>query len=300
MLRAYRSDATLPRVLGNVYLFPFRGWPVLSGPALKGARVTMFSGAATLRATTDGQGRFSLDDAPAGIYSAWADLPPFHMGLQSILHVPEVGCGYTDIQLTTATALQGIVLDHRGKPAAKVPVEVQLRGYLKDTKNPYAIGARTDGNGQFVITGVPDADVYLSAGSDRPTTAMPYRRIYYPRASSRNEASVLRFRPGDHRQGMVLWLEPPLERSTVKIRVVDKHGDPAMHAGVFAFDDDGVIAEYARTDMHGIAELSCLRGLEYDLKALTGLSASRTSSKPQFTCGPVTTALRLILGHPSQ
>ncbi len=51
MLRAYRAGATLPRVVGHVYLYPFRGWPVLSGPALKGARVAMSGADATFTAT---------------------------------------------------------------------------------------------------------------------------------------------------------------------------------------------------------------------------------------------------------
>ena len=69
VLRAYRAGASLPRVLGNVHLYPFRGWPTVSGPALKAARITMSSGTATLVTANNGDGDFTLADAPAGDYS---------------------------------------------------------------------------------------------------------------------------------------------------------------------------------------------------------------------------------------
>lgn len=66
MLRAYRAGGALPRVLGHVYLYPFRGWPIFSGPVLKGTRVTMSSSSSTLSAIADGEGNLSLANPPAG------------------------------------------------------------------------------------------------------------------------------------------------------------------------------------------------------------------------------------------
>ena len=54
----------------------------------------------TLVSITDGNGTFSLEHAPTGYYNVWADLPPFRMDGQRSMDVPEIGCGYTDIQLT--------------------------------------------------------------------------------------------------------------------------------------------------------------------------------------------------------
>ena len=290
MLRAYRAGAVLPRVLGHVYLYPFRGWPVMSGPALVGARITMSDGVATLKATTGAGGTFSLENAPAGYYNAWADLAPFRMNRQSILHVPEAGCGYADIQLTTASTLEGVVLDHSGRPAPKIPVAVSL----KDEKSNDALQTRTDENGQFLIAGLPDADAYLSAGRTYPTTRMPYKRVYYPKGSSPAGALVLRLKPGQHRQSMVLLLEPPLEQTRVRIRVSRKDGRPASKAAVYAFDDDGRIAESAKTDASGLAELPCLRGTEYKLG--TGDLLKKGQRTP-FTCDGKNTLFGILLDH---
>jgi len=308
MLRAFRAGAALPRVLGNVYLYPFRGWPVLNGPALKGARVTMFSGALTLSATTNTKGEFSLTSAPSGYYNTWADLPPYRMNRQAILHVPEVGCGYTDIQLTTTSTLQGIVLDHRGRPTVNIPLDVQLRdGKVEHATDRYALHTTTDTSGQFTISGVPDADAYLSAGSDYPTTTMPYRRVYYPNSRSLETAAVLRLKPGDHKQSMVVWLEEALEKTIAKVRVFDTQGRPGLHARVWAFDDRQVFSESAKTDIHGVAELPCLRGMSYELEAHTETPPRRRhsarkgvlkTSRVPFTCGGPNADFKLILEHP--
>jgi hypothetical protein len=305
LLRAYRAGTVLPRVLGSVFLYPFRGWPALSGPRLKGARITMSNGAVTLRATTDEEGRFSLGDAPAGVYKAWADLPPFRVFGQWILHVPEVGCGYTDIQFMTTSTLQGIVLDHLGKPAPNIPVVVRLRDEkLVCAANGYALTTTTDASGQFAIAGVPDSDVYLSAGSPYPTTAMPYRRVYYPKSRSLVAGTVLRLKPGEHKQSMVLWLEEPLQKASAKVRVLDRRGKPEQTASVWALNDRHVIAETVRTDAHGVGEIPCLRGMSYELEAHVRTLPRRVqsprksllkSSRVPFTCGNPSAEVTLIL-----
>jgi hypothetical protein len=60
MLRAYRAGQQIPRVVGYVYLSPFRGWPELNGPPLGGARVSLDDGRTKLTATTDSEGKFAL------------------------------------------------------------------------------------------------------------------------------------------------------------------------------------------------------------------------------------------------
>ena len=302
MLRAYRAGEALPRVLGHVFLYPFRGWPVLSGPALTGARITMSNGAATLRATTDETGRFSLEDAQAGIYNAWADLPPFRMRGQAILHIPEAGCGYTDIQLTTTSTLHGVVLDDRGRPAPNIPVGMRLKAKdLEEAKDRYALSTTTDRDGQFALAGLPDADLYLSAGSDHPTTDMPYRRVYYPEGHTAQRAAVLRLKPGEQRRPVVLVLEAPLEKASAQVRVVHKDGGPGVNGSVRAFDIAGDFAEFAKADAHGVAKLPCLRGVKYELEAeAEDRRLPRNvlkSPRAPFTCGDPGAALKLTLDH---
>jgi hypothetical protein len=304
MLRAYRAGTPLPRIIGHVYLYPFGRWPVLSGPRLQDAHVTMTSDAARLQATTDANGNFSLSDAPAGYYNAWADLPPYRMDGQVILHVPETGCGYVDIQLATTSTLQGIVLDVKGRPVPKVPVQAELKGRdSEEAVNGSTLRATTDQNGQFSITGLPDADLYLSAGNEFPTIDMPYRRVYHPKGHDLKSAAVLRLKPGEHPLPIVLLLEEPLVPLTINVRVVHQGGESAPNAAVNAFGSDDVIAESAKTDTRGAARIACLRGLKYELEAQTlptrlpWTGDIRKSPRSVFTCGDRDTAFTLVLDH---
>ncbi len=257
----------------------------------------------TLHATTDSKGGFSLATAPAGYYNTWAELPPYRMGLQAILHVPVTGCGYTDVQLTTTSSLPGVVLDHKGMPAAKIPVAVWLREKkLEVSTDPWALSATTDQNGQFVVAGLPDVDILVSAGSGFPRTDVPYGRVYYPNGHSLESAAVLRLKPGEHHRPIVLMLEPPLVRVVANVRVV-RNGKPAPNALVTARDDRGVIAESSKTDAQGAATVPCLGGQKYELEAQTLHTRMPwrgnifKSSRQPFTCGGIATPSILVLDH---
>ena len=302
MLRTLRSGATLPRVFGRVYLSPFRGWPQLNGPALKGARVTIRSETTTLAATTDDSGSFSLAEAPAGDYTLAAELPPLHATPSRILHVPDVGCGYGEVKFKTATGIQGTIFDHQGKPTPRIPVVVRLKDKkLDDAIDSYALMTDTDATGRFAITGLPDADFYLSAGNHHPSTGEPHGRVYFPRGRSREKAAVLRLKPGELRLGMDLVLDPPLEIGSVKVHVVDKNSRPAEKAFVQAFQD-GVIEESATTDASGFADVPCLLGLQYELRGQEQSSFPvpvqiLRSPKKACTCSDSSAVVELVLDH---
>jgi hypothetical protein len=291
MLRAYQAGSALPRVLGHVNLYPFRGWPVLSGPALKTARVTLSGDDATLVATTDENGNFSLADAPTGFYNASVDLAPFRMKGKALLHVPKAGCGYADLQLATTSTVQGIVLDSRGRPAPKIPVRLSPKGGdPEDTMIEHPLGTTTDKNGKFAIAGVPEVDVYLSAGGDYATTDTPYNRVYYPTA--------FRLKPGEQSPPVNLVLDEALLKASVKVRVIHSNSGPGTDARVSA-SQEGHLVESTLTDAQGIARVPCIRGLRYELEAQTIPQQGKTmkSLPTSFTCGDPTAMITLVLNQ---
>jgi hypothetical protein len=303
MLRTYRAGRALPRVLGHVYLYPYRGWPWFSGPALKGVRVTLSSDSTTLSVTTDEKGAFALKDAPPGTYSAITDQPPFRTSWYGGLSVPAIGCGYTEVELKTTSTLQGIVLDHRGRPAAEIPVKGWLaNGAVRNGIDDFALRDTTDASGQFSIEGVPDEGIILSTGDHLPYGRLPRKLVYYPGSTSPDRATVFRLKPDEHRQNLVIWLDPPLERGSVAARVFDKSGNPATNAFVQIFKD-GVGLVAMRTDKQGLARSSCFRGLEYELQAVERADAKVTdvleSSRVRFKCGPVQAEHKLVLDRPA-
>jgi hypothetical protein len=313
ILRAYRAGVAFPRIFGTVHLHPFRGWPNIDGPRLEGAEVTISNSPLTFKATTDDTGAFSVPTAPPGHYEVRAQLAPYRMlsdspplwssvPLESLV-VPEDGCGYTDVPLTTTSTLQGVVLDGHGKPAPKIPVQVQMTNASSDANGLYGV---TDENGQFTISGIPDAEVYLSAGTDLPDKNMRYVKVYYPTARSVENATALRLSPGEVRRDLTLHLEPPLEPTSVHIRVVDKEGRPLPRASISLYGGGPFGSDMSSADRKGAATFACLRGWKYRLEAAAeraqrgGEREVVTNLPLSFVCGAIPNPVVLVLDqlHP--
>lgn len=317
MLRAYRAGVPLPRVLGHVHLWPFLGWPDLDGPPVAGTEVTVYNGAVNLKTRADETGRFWLRDIPAGDYAVRADLRPYQMspeplrfwGTESVngsLHVPETGCGYTEVQLVTTSTIQGTVLDPQGRGAEKIPVRLQMKEDPRRLRQLFAI---TDKQGRFTVSGVPDADVYVLAGVDFDLLAggtnvdmdMRYRTVYYPSGSSVETASPLRLRPGETRKSLVLRLGTPLRWNHVKVKVLDKDGRPRVGADVDLYGGPGPVL--TKTHQGGLGYLSCLSGWKYELEAAAGHSQPDgkwdvlVTARTPFICGDQVSPIVLELDH---
>jgi hypothetical protein len=305
MLRAYRSGQPLPRVFGWAYLAPFGGWPALDGPLLKGAQITLTSEATKLTTTTLADGRFTLAEAPAGVYRLSAEIPPLTPVLpQTFLIVPEVGCGSQDIALQTTSELSGIVLDHRGQPAPMVPVVLEILSTAGD-QYPVAIATKSNGAGRFAIQGVPDTDVRLSYGSNHPSTdGARYPLLYYRGTGGGSRAAALRLPVGDRRTNFVLRLPSPLRVSSVKVKVVSQAGRPVSGVSIQALLS-GNYTEFAKSGADGAAHLSCLQGLRYLLDASDpsgqkfGLGMTHTRPVP-IVCGKDTGPIEITVNDTKQ
>jgi hypothetical protein len=312
MLRAETAGKAMPKVLGDIHLSPYWGWPWLDGPALNGAVIAISNAAVSLKTTTDPTGRFSIQDAPPGEYRVRADLTPYRMdpnpirfsttnSVNGYLRIPEAGCGYTEVQLSTASSISGVVLDPSGKGAPKTPVSVRTKGGPFGVRELVAV---TDRNGRFTISGVPDADVYLSAGVDAdsfPTNMNTrYRAVYYSDGDTTETASPLRLKFGEKRS-VVLRLGTPLKWGRVDVKVVDKDGRAKVGANV---DLHGV-PEIMTTGPRGLGSLRCLAGWKYELEASAWGEHSRpdgkrevlVASRTPLVCGDRKTPIVLVLDH---
>lgn len=276
MLRTYRNGGQLPRVIGHVYLWPYQGWPTMAGPRIAGARVKLHSGGTSLNATSDQQGRFTLSEAPAGIYGLVADSPPYRMATTEIFKIAPVGCGYVDVAMRTGSSVSGVVLDSAGKPIPDVTV--RLTGSDKEwhTKvESSALITHTNHHGGFVIKGIPDQDLELSAGDSFPTTTMSYALTKYAR--------TIRLKPGQQQTNILLKLKP-LQKVSVTVSLKKRDGSPAAGAKVWAFNDTDAVAEQAVTNANGIARLDCLSGLNYNLKSFDYFPTQHPMSKVPLHC----------------
>jgi hypothetical protein len=321
MLRAYKAGKPFPKILGHIHLSPFFGWPWLDGPALAGAAITISNPFVNLKTTTDAMGRFSLQNAPPGEYTVRADLAPYHMDADAIrpsmasvnghLRVPEAGCGYTEVQLATTSSIDGIVLDPLGKGAPKIPVFARMRDGSPLTHGVFAV---TGQDGRFTLSGVPDANVYLSAGVDSDFLSggtnldldMRYLAVYYPAGSTAQTASPLRLKLGEKRSA-VLRLRTPLQWTRVDVKVVDKNGRARAGAYVNAYGGPPR-SETTTTGRQGLGSLPCLAGWKYKLDASAfgehrrpdGKTEVFVASPTPWICGDRKAPVVLVLDHTSR
>jgi hypothetical protein len=218
-----------------------------------------------------------------------------------IMIVPEVGCGSQDVGLRTTSELRGIVLDPKGQPAPRIPVELEVLSSAAE-KYSTTIGEESDAKGAFALVGVPDADVRLSYGTDHPSSeGCRYPVVYYPDSESPSHAAALRLRMGEKRTGLVLRLPPPPRVAHLAIRVLKPNGSGVGEAFVDALLS-GLITESAKTGPDGRAELTCLVGLRYQLTAhiFAGLtpSAPVIRNRPAaMVCGKDSGPFTLTLDH---
>ena len=314
MLRQQRDGIPPPRVLGHVHLKPFLGWPMLNGPALDGVAITISNGPVTLKTTSDRTGRFSLQDAPPGDYTVRAELAPYRTS-EDVLDphtgsppgrvlIAARGCGYTEIQMETTSTIRGVVLDHAGRAAPHIPVVGRLKEKTDD--EAFALFATTDAKGQFTISGVPDAEIYLWAGSEAPSLSMRYRRVFYPTGNDRENARTIRLKPGESRESIVLRVDAPLKKGRVEVHVINAAGQAVGNASVNLYGGDvshGHHYNIARTSGRGTTEYPCLRGQRYELEAAAeqwqgGKRRVLASSRVPFTCGDQREPTVLVLNRP--
>ena len=90
-----------------------------------------------------------------------------------------------------------------------------------------------------------------------PNTKHPHQLVYYPGSTSEHQATVFHIKPGEHRQHLVMWLDPPLKQDSVTMRVFDRSGNPAANTFVQT-SSDGVLMESTRTDKPRLGPVALL------------------------------------------
>jgi len=221
---------------------------------LGGVAVTLWTQQAVrYTATTDETGAWRISGIKPGRYSSrfeksgFLEPPPANPFAEAPL---AVGTGSVPIQLNAElvplATLRGRVLDPNGEPAADVDVECST---LATTK--------TDGNGQFVLTGVRPGSYILRAipkpASGTPSESQRNETVstYYPSAIDRVQASRIEIRGGEDLSGLDIRL-----RSSPVYRVrgigVDESGKPVPNATVQLFSHSSESALTGQMNIAGV------------------------------------------------
>jgi hypothetical protein len=193
-------------------------------------------------ARTDADGRYTIRDLPAGLYTVTArrggylqlqygQLRSFEPGTPLQLDAGDTLTG-VDFQLPRGAVLTGTVFDQHGQPAVGVRVAVQRYQFVSGRWDMVGIGRddSTDDRGVYRLFGLPPGDYYVEA-SPRLTTSDPTRSgsTYYPNSADLGSAQRVSLRAAQERLGIDVSLAFS-NTARVSGRVVDARGLPLASA----------------------------------------------------------------------
>jgi len=181
---------------------------------VSGVEITLSSGPGTsarLRATSDGQGRFTFTNLPLGKYMVQANREGYFTwpGGQALpfpvatLTVDSLQTQRITIDLVPGATIAGRITDPEGNPLAGVSISAATLRY--DGGRPsFGVGSdpkKTDDRGEYRIYWLPPGEYYIRA--EHPNAAGNLaRRSYYPGTLDSTSAVPLTVRGGEVLQGM--------------------------------------------------------------------------------------------------
>jgi protocatechuate 3,4-dioxygenase beta subunit len=224
-----------------------RGVPAAMGPSMP----AMDAGTT---AETDDQGRFSIRNLKAGVYSVMAERQGFLVPGQARFSGAGMALAVGENQQVTGVTLRmtphgvitGKVVDESGEPVPNVNVQV-LRWGIANGKRQLTVAPTTSMNaandlGEYRIAGLPPGSYYVMAGPPRPgATAFhvepqsgpqsAYTSTFHPAALDVRAAAAVQVKAGAELRGIDIKLAKT-KAVTVRGRIVDPASPANQPAGV--------------------------------------------------------------------
>lgn len=229
---------------------------------------------------TDVEGKFRIEKLTPGVYDLGARADGF---AEATLDTVDAGATRVRITLSPGLSIEGRVLFPSGKPAANVSVTAQAEGGR-------GRGGRTDGEGHFEITELPDGIYRLTVSGNGfrfgPGGAQTDRESFRDTTLEGISAGT---------RDLLIRLDAGLSIGGV---VVDEQGSPVANGFVFATGPDNS-RSFARTDEQGRFELSGLAPGKFRLQAnVPGQNQTpRMGTLSDVAAG--STGVRLVVKEPT-
>ena len=264
------TAAERPRIFGRVTADDLKalrqGWA--GGAPVGGALVTLDGPVRVNQATTP-NGEFSFRELPDGGYDLAVAIPPDRQDVRApkprrvILERPAV-CANVELVAPSTSRVTGTIVDPNGAPAAGVFVEI-FPAPFDEWAGGVVHGASSDGEGRFVIEGLPTGRYVGGVG-----VPYPRRREAVAPAMARTlgGATALEVDPG-----VSIELAPivavPAPRVTIRGRVIAPPGAPPRSRTVVLQPVDGFVEaagiEAGATFPDGTFIVDANRGVRYRL-----------------------------------
>lgn len=238
---------------------------------------------------TDGNGRYSIAELPAGKYVVSASKPNYvfanfgerrPMGAgQPIDVVDGKAIDRIDFALQRGGVITGTIVDEYGDPVADVQVVTMRYVYSNGERRMQPTGgfANTDDIGEFRLYGLAPGQYFVSAilrnnnfGSDT-TDRTAYQPTYYPGTGSVSEAQRITVQAGQTIAGINLMLRP-VTANRVSGVALDSNRRPMVGAYVNAMERGNFMGMNAGAQVKpdGTFTIPGLPPGDYILRAGTG------------------------------
>lgn len=150
--------------------------------------------------------------------------------------------------------VSGKLLKADGKPLAYTEIELVPINSEKQSSDARLLAISTTG-GAFNFRNIPDGEYTLSINFDeKPSTTSPYETFFYPTATERDDAQILKIEAATQTNNLVFRLPPPLAQKRVSGKIIGVDGLPVANAFVAMKDveyDDFSMSLDTKTDRSG-------------------------------------------------
>ena len=183
--------------------------------------------------------------------------------------VPEAGCGYQNLFVWPNGRIEGTVRATDGTPLSGVPVQAFIKDTRGELQSKPVREQKTDGNGQYVLTGLPPGEVVVGVNGEKYDDRLPWRPTFYPGTADRHNAARLPLAKGQRQTGIDLRLAPPRTSATLHIEALLEGGGPAIDVGANIENLQGIQRAFAlaRDEHTNLLDVPVYVGETYNVKA---------------------------------
>jgi hypothetical protein len=261
-LRRFKTGTSRPFVTGRV--FQDQDFGIFDSPGLSGVKVAITGNHFRGSTETYADGRYSFEDVPPGRYTLNVALAAYTSRSGAIqLEVSGNGCGWADFDMIGSGVIEGQLLDHEGRPAPDVKVNILRLG--ADGK-PVFYGfkeARSNSEGRYEFEKLPGGDFQIGVNlSSPPDVKTPYSSTTW----SDNGQSRIHLNAGENKQLTPFNLPSATAIRRVSVRVLWPDGRAAKGVDVWAEVGDQP-GNQGETDADGRTHLDLLQGIDYAVEA---------------------------------
>jgi hypothetical protein len=260
-LRRFKAGIALPTVTGRVNP---RDFDFPSDEGLASVRVTLSGNGLALSTLTDSNGRYSFDPVPVGKYSLGASLPSYLPTLRrQTVEVPASGCGYADFVMVGTGVIQGLLVDHAGRPLSNVEVDIVRVGIDGQPDNSKSGRTKSDRSGSYRFANLPHGTFQIGVNLlVAPDAKTPYKQTLWIHDGNPS----IHLNPGQKKDLSPLRLPVPAKAHRIDVEVHWPDGRPGQ--GVTVWGEIGnEPGDYGETDAQGVTHLELLEGFTYNVEA---------------------------------